>query len=241
MPHDPAARARAQNLLNNLKRSNLVGASPVGRTLELYIQTSWRKARASKTEQDAINRAKQELAKHRRLVTVASKVAQMLQSAGGATACGQEVIVPARTGAMGAAELWNRVSGMMSTPANPFPFLSWVESNVGPLTISLGLKAQAGLALGIGGYEGISGLRHRCACFYRSGSVSAGAIEGADIGVQVSFGPGLPSSGLSYTVEVDMGGGMAPSAKWRLRSSRIRVTLLCTIRGYSTTPLTASP
>jgi hypothetical protein len=116
-----------------------------------------------------------------------------------------EVIQAAKTGRLGAAETWDRVTEIVDTS---MPFLAWMERRIGaPMTVSLSNQVKAGFVAGVQYAEGISGIRHGVACFTRGVSVSLGVTDEASFGIQIGVALGLPAAGWSYAAEVGLGGG----------------------------------
>jgi hypothetical protein len=159
--------------------------------------------------QEARTRAREEIDKRRHVVDAAVEVVQLCQPKDRFRRLRIEVIEAARAGQIQGSEAFARVTQILETP---YPFLTWVERRIGPLTIGLSLGAKAGLALGVGAAWGISGLRHGIACFSQQTSFSVGLTAGADVGLQVSVAPGRPATGLSCAVEVGLSGGSKGTA-----------------------------
>ncbi len=201
-----ASRQRAQTFLNNIKKTPF-SSSPAGRAFERYIQRQLANGQGLDDFEDQLKaRGKQELNRQRHRIAVLSQLIGVVRAGNSPMRLRKEVIEPAKKRQLNGKETWERVSSIVKVPG-PFPFLTWVESKVGPMTVGIGMKIQAGLAVGGSWYDGVSGLRHCMACTSVQGSIGVGAIAGADMAIQISLAPGLPTDGWSFTFEVDIGGG----------------------------------
>jgi len=203
-PAGEAARARVQDALGRLRKSPVAG-SPIGQAFQDFLQHRLSSGQdLDDLLEEAKGAAERELARRRHVVSFLSSAANLFRTGDRLVRVRREVIQPAGTRQVSGPQAWDRMGRILSTP---YPFLTWVESHVGKLTVGAALQASAGLGAGLGKAYGISGIRHGMACFFEQDSVCVGAVAGADFGGQLSVAPGTPAPGLSYTLEVALGGG----------------------------------
>jgi hypothetical protein len=195
-----AARLRAQASLARIKNSPL-GRSPILPCYEEYIQLQLsRGGDPDEWIKQLAARAKQEAAKRRHITSFLSNALKLFSGPDKQRCIRTDLLQPARTGRLTsqqASDLLDKISGR---DKDPYPFLSWCERYLGPLTIGLAVNAEGGAGLGCEGAEGISGLRHHCLCHFRSLSAGVGAYAEADLSLQLSASQGLPMAGLTFDV-----------------------------------------
>jgi hypothetical protein len=202
-------REKARAALQHIESSPLV-VVPTVQAFKQYVKDKL--SRGEDLEDLLVElraRAKEEADQRRHIVEAGAEIVQLFAVRDRVRRVREEVIQAARAGQIKGSEAWDRVTRILD---RPYPFLTWVEQKIGPFTIGLSAQAKVGLAVGVGGGVGISGMRHCLACFFQQASFSIGLTAGGDVGLQLSVAPGRPEPGLSCTIEVGAGGGSKGTA-----------------------------
>lgn len=208
LQHPPAAlqaaKARGETALRKLQQSPLRD-EPVVLAMQEYIKNLL--ARGDDPDdfvRELREKAERDLASRQHVIRFLGDVLNLVRAKEKQVRLRADVLRAARTRQITSAQAAERLTSIFDTP---YPFLAWAERRLGPLTIGVAMQAEAGLAVGVGATEGLSGLRYHCVCHSIGGSIATGAVADVDIGVQLSASSGKPAAGKDVSVEVSLGGG----------------------------------
>ncbi|MCC6426084.1 MAG: hypothetical protein IT435_04615 [Phycisphaerales bacterium] len=206
-PPDPEKAIAGAKALAEKIRKTPISATPIGSAMLNFLQDLISKGKGYEDFEERLERrAREELKRHKYAVDFLTDAVSCFSHPNTQARLMSDVVIPARSGQISANTAWSLTNSIVPRNSS-YPILSWVTNSLGKVTFGIGLKVEAGLAIGGSSYQGLSGMLHQGACFCKSSSVGVGAIAEAEIGVQVSFAPDPPASGWSITLEVSIGGG----------------------------------
>ncbi|HTR76998.1 MAG TPA: hypothetical protein VMH39_02770 [Gemmatimonadaceae bacterium] len=198
------AEARAQSTLNRIKGSP-IGHSPIVPVYEQYLALQHsRGADPDEWIADLDANAKDAIDKRRNVVAFLSNALNLFKGPDKLQSIRTDLLRPAAAGQLTSQQASDRLDIISGRPAG-FPFLTWVESNLGPLTIGLSVQAEFDALFGFGVGQGISGLRHHCLCMFRNVDVGVGPSIELEGSVQLAASLGLPAGGVDF----DVGGSIS--------------------------------
>lgn len=199
-----AAKARVQKALGKLQGKSPLASSPL---FQQYLQILAEGGpEAEMYVKQLTQRTKEEIERHRHLLGPLSHALRPFQSMQTRKSFMHNVLRPAQTRQLRSQGVWDGVDRYFANEGPGFNFLRWAETNLGPLTISLGVGAEVGAGGGFEAGYAIGGLRHHCVAVTKSTTVAVGAYGELDVSFQIGASQGKPRPGLGLTI--DAAGGV---------------------------------
>lgn len=196
-----AGKQRAQAALSKIQ-----GAGPrPGRPLfEEFLETLMAGGEeGEELAQQIVERAKEESNKRRHLCSSLSELLGPFRAPGARIQLVRDVLRPAQSRQLNSQQAWDRVGQFFPLVGDARRVLAFAESRLGPLTIGLGVGVEGGAGAGVEGGIGIAGLRHHCACIFRTATVAIGTYAELQASFQIGVSQGVPEAGRSVGLAID--------------------------------------